>query len=188
MPERVTDQSLAEAQAQIDDAERDHGRAEPQAPAREFYDGLAEADLPVVVLGADDHQQCQGCDGRAPELADISELIERHPVEPAHHVGCGGGVSGRQHGDRSGKHQQADPPQDRARQTGLFGEVQAAQTSLAVGQFDRALRHHEESMQYGDAGEHGGGNGDEGAVERNDAHRSRQHQPGHRLQEAEWPE
>jgi hypothetical protein len=188
MPERVTDQALAEAKAQIDDAKRDHGRADPKAPPREFFCGPSEADTPAVLLGVDDHEQGQGRDDGTPELADISELIERHSVEPAHHVRGDGLVSGGERGDRSDNHQEADPPQDRPRQTGLFGEVERAQAGLAVSQFDRALRHHEECVQNGDAREHRGGNGDEGVVERNHAHGSRQHQPGHRFEKTEWSE
>src|SRR5258705_7500365 len=147
MPECVADQSLAEAQAQIDDSERDDGGADPKAPAREFRGGLPKPDLSFVALGPDDHEQGQGCDYGAPELADISELIERHSVESAHHVERQRPVTGRLYAKRNGKHQQEYPPQDRARQTGLFGEVERAQTSLAMSQFDRALCHHQESMQ-----------------------------------------
>ena len=49
----------------------------------------------AVSLGSDDHQQGQRCDDRAPELADIRELIERHSVESAHHVERQRPVTGR---------------------------------------------------------------------------------------------
>ena len=60
--------------------------------------------------------------------------LERQSVEPAHHVRRDGLVSGGERGDRSDNHQEADPPQDRPRQTGLFGEVERAQAGLAVSQ------------------------------------------------------
>jgi len=95
MPERITDQSLAETQAKIDDAKCDDGRADPNDPAREFRGGLPKPNLSAVSLGSDDHQQGQRCDDRAPELADIRELIERHSVESAHHVERQRPVTGR---------------------------------------------------------------------------------------------
>ena len=54
--------------------------------------------------------------------------------------------------------------------------------------FDRTLRHHQERVQDGDAGDHDRRKGHRPSAERNHPHRRGQHQPGQRLEKPKWTE